>query len=126
MISLTLFIIFFFLCLKRAISLNYYQTFKLYLVGLGGVGLFVGLELHGCDRGKKHLYHPYDPRHLHPTPPITIHTEQFINKIFIKLSIFLIILSLRMCQTLVNTRFMVLKYIHSVATLLIFYLGTNW
>ena len=95
-------------------------------VGLGwvGLGLFVEPELHGRDRGKHHLYHPYQ-LWIHITPIlIVIHTEQFINKVFIKLYIFIIMLSLKN-QTLINTRFVVLEYIYSVATLVIFHHVNN-
>ena len=62
---------------------------------------------------------------IHITPIlIVIHTEQFINKVFIKLYIFIIMLSLKN-QTLINTRFVVLEYIYSVATLVIFHHVNN-
>ena len=56
---------------------------------------------------------------------IVLHTKQFIKTIFIKLSIFLIMLSLSIFQTLINIRFVVLKYIYSIATLVKFYYVKN-
>ena len=90
------------------------------MVGLGGVIRWT--KAWRTHRRKYNLYHPYNPHHLHqrhpylPTldsyhsHPHLIHTKQCINKIIIMLSIFLIMLSLSIFQTLINTWFVILKY----------------
>ena len=130
--------------LERAISLCCYQTFNLCLIGLVwigldwiGLGLFVWLELHRRDRGKHHLYHPYnahhlnqyhphlptlDPFHSHPhcDPHKTIHQWNIHQVIYLPHYA-----DLKNFQTLINTRFVVLKYIYSVTTLVIFHYVKN-